>query len=295
MRDSYFRAFNGFHDGGLGGHNNPVKLALWEQNLLWDRKSKQPDVIVSLGTGSKTASDTSKRGRVSRLSELFLPRLLRSFMMLLDGQKTWVELVNSISNHHLSRYHRLNISFVGLEPQLDEVDKMKDIKCDTLRFANSHHQEISQCADNLLAALFFLELDQRPIFSRYHFTCRGHICCRLEAGSRGLLALSVRLRDQQAQFQVKGQEVSCLNQALYDSIKNGSAYTLPIEFQVLSMDKEVDLTIDGLTRRPRSISNFPYTMSDIVFDQGLHQVFGRPDHKRKGSLREAVQKRRKLK
>ncbi|ELR06817.1 hypothetical protein GMDG_08109 [Pseudogymnoascus destructans 20631-21] len=75
----YFKPYKGYHDGGLGGHNNPVNLALWEQDLLWDRKGKQPDFVLSLGTGSTIesidGSDTQGNKNASWISQLFLPRL----------------------------------------------------------------------------------------------------------------------------------------------------------------------------------------------------------------------------
>ncbi|OBT75280.1 hypothetical protein VF21_05669 [Pseudogymnoascus sp. 05NY08] len=54
----YFKPYKGYHDGVLGAHNNPVNLALREQDLIWDRKGKQPDFVLSLGTGSAIESDS---------------------------------------------------------------------------------------------------------------------------------------------------------------------------------------------------------------------------------------------
>ncbi|PQE15357.1 Patatin-like serine hydrolase protein [Rutstroemia sp. NJR-2017a WRK4] len=31
----YFKPFREYQDDGLGGHNNPINLALWEQGLIW--------------------------------------------------------------------------------------------------------------------------------------------------------------------------------------------------------------------------------------------------------------------
>ncbi|RDL41162.1 Uncharacterized protein BP5553_01141 [Venustampulla echinocandica] len=54
---TYFKSFKGYHDGGLGGHNNPINLALWEQDTIWSRQKKQPDAVLSLGTGFKRRPD----------------------------------------------------------------------------------------------------------------------------------------------------------------------------------------------------------------------------------------------
>ena len=47
------------------------------------------------------------------------------------------------------------------------------------------------------------------------------------------------------------------------------------------MKDQIDIKIDGITEKEKSISNCPYKLSELVFDQGLHLVFGRPDHKRR--------------
>ncbi len=119
----YFKAFLNYHDGGLGGHNNPVRLALWEYRQIWPAQDKEPDVLVSLGTGvsrryEKTVEEAQDEAIVH---SRFLPRLFRSFMVLLDGQRTWNDFWNSIPLDKKDRYHRLNTVFDGSEPQLDNI------------------------------------------------------------------------------------------------------------------------------------------------------------------------------
>lgn len=279
---SFFRPYKGYHDGGLGGHNNPVMLALWEQDSIWQRKAKQPDIVISIGTGSKVDSGQSEDGTVSWLSQLFLPRLLRSFMMLLDGQKTWIDALNSVPQQYRSRYHRLNVDFHGQEPQIDKVESMQDLIQQVRSHATSHAMDLNSCASNLVACLFYFELFHPAIWDRYKFKCKGKILCRLGASTRALRALVVRLRESQAQFYLNSQDhILCVDRDTYQKVKNGEAFERHVEFEVMSKSEQIDFKIDGISQRPMSISNFPYTISDLENDQGFHLVFGRPDHKRR--------------
>lgn len=216
-------------------------------------------------------------------------------MMLLDGQKTWVELLNRIPIQDRSRYHRFTLSFQGPEPQLDNVDGMQDLKQQVSLSATLRKPDLSRCADNMLACLFYLELDGLPVSSRFTFVCKGRILCRLDPESRGMQALLLRLKESRARFYFHSQEhVPCIDQVSYRKIQHGEGFSTPVEFHVPSMNEQVDIKIDGLTHRARSISNCPYKLSDLVFDQGLHQIFGRPDHKRGMPQSGCISKRRKV-
>ncbi|KAG0649360.1 Calcium-independent phospholipase A2-gamma [Hyphodiscus hymeniophilus] len=119
----YFQSFQGFQDGGLGGHNNPINLALWEQDYIWSRHRKQPDIVLSLGTGYKIDLETNeeKSAKSSFLRERCVPRLFRSFLNFFVGESRWQELQNNLPPQAIERYHRLNIGFNDEEPQLDDL------------------------------------------------------------------------------------------------------------------------------------------------------------------------------
>lgn len=298
MFDRYFKPYKGYHDGGLGGHNNPVNLALWEQDLIWNRKGKQPDFVLSLGTGSTIetdSGDTNGNTNTSWISQLFLPRLYRSFMKLLDGQKTWLELLNSVPQEHRSRYHRFTLGFHGPEPKLDDVNCMQNLRERVDADASLLKVEVLRCVDYILASLFYLELDCLPLASGFTLQCKARILCRLDPGTRELLALLWQLKESQARFYIQSTEqVPCVDQVSYTKIQHGEPFCTPVEFSISSMDDLVDVKVDGITQRARSISNCPYKLLDLVKDQGLHCVFGRPDHKRRLPLLQHVAKRRKI-
>ncbi len=136
-------------------------------------------MVVSLGTGvSKRYDKTLKEAQNETLfRSRFLSRLFRSFMLLLDGQRTWNELWNSLSLDTRDRYHRLNTEFDGPEPQLGDIRAMNNLEQQTKTSAITS-KSLAPCADNLIASLFYLELDGVPTFDRSFYRCQAHICCR---------------------------------------------------------------------------------------------------------------------
>lgn len=113
-----------FQDGGLH-HNNPVNIALWESRRIWP--DAPTDIVLSIGTGSgmevEPGSPTSTGPR-GILRDGFIPRLYRSFMSSLDGQKAWTALMNRLNidtDSPQSKYFRLNVRFNGPEPHIDET------------------------------------------------------------------------------------------------------------------------------------------------------------------------------
>ncbi|KFZ18706.1 hypothetical protein V501_01063 [Pseudogymnoascus sp. VKM F-4519 (FW-2642)] len=276
----YFKPYKGYHDGGLGGDNNPVNLALWEQDLIWDRKGKQPDFVLSLGTGSTIETDSGDihgSANTSWISQLFLPRLF------------------SVPQEHRPRYHRFTLGFHGPEPKLDDVNCMQDLRGRVDTDASLLTAEVRRCVDNILASLFYLELDCLPLASGFNLQCKARILCRLDPGTRELLALLWQLKESQARFYVQSTEqLPCVDQISYTKIQHGEPFCTPVEFCISSMDDLVDVKVDGIAQRARSISNCPYKLLGLVKDQGLHRVFGGPDHKRRLPLLHHVAKRRKI-
>ncbi len=285
MRFRFFKAIHGYQDGGLGGHNNPVKLALWEQDLLWTRKNKQPDLVLSLGTGFKqtdgTVADEQPR-ETSILSEWFVPRLLRSFMGLLEGEKVWVDLLNSLLPAHKNRYHRLNIALQEPEPDLDNIKAMPSLQ-QQVRFHVDNSVDVQRCAENIIASLFYLELEKLPLCRRGQFICTGRILCRIGPSRlRALQTLVIRLKEQQSQFHVDSHTaIPCVDRQVYEAVKRGQAFCRPVEFNIASLADAVDIKIDGIISRARSISNCPYILQTLIDDQGLNRIFGHMNHKRK--------------
>ena len=67
-RSAQIKASGPLQDGGMSGHNNPVRIALSER-LRNDPSLLAPDVVVSLGTG---AQKTSASPQTSYFRHVFL-------------------------------------------------------------------------------------------------------------------------------------------------------------------------------------------------------------------------------
>ena len=275
-RNRYFKQFEGYHDGGLGGHNNPINLALWEQDAIWSRQKKQPDTVVSLGTGFKRNPDPELgTEKISLFRARFVPRLFRSFLNFFVGEKRWQELQNNLEPHARDRYHRFNFEFYGDDPELDDLQVMSTLR-QQVKFHSLSNDEISHCTDNLIATLFYIELSgELPFFDGTLFTCKGRIRCRLGPSNRALRVLITRLKDSRAHFYLNfEQKIACADHELCNAIQRGAPYYRDIEFKIMSLDQYIDIKIDGITRRARSISNCPYNIETLVKDQGLDLPFG---------------------
>ncbi|KAI9883965.1 MAG: hypothetical protein M1823_004243 [Watsoniomyces obsoletus] len=278
----YFKAFMNYHDGGLGGHNNPVRLALWEYRQIWPTQDKEPDILVSLGTGvsrryEKTVEQTQEE---AVLHSRFLPRLFRSFMVLLDGQRTWNDLWNSLPMDTKDRYHRLNTVFDGPEPQLDDIEAMTELEQQTKTSA-LNNSILASCADNSIASLFYLELDTLPVFEKTHFRCQAYICCRWSPNNLALLRLLTRMARTETKFYVNGRAYSGADQDIMNFVHTSHPYRRPVQFELLHLKEEINVSITGITAAPRNISNCPYVMERLIQDQGLDHHFGREDHQKR--------------
>ena len=297
ISDSYFKSFRGYQDGGLGGHNNPINLALWEQDMIWSRQKKQPDCVLSLGTGFRRGPDleSQEEEKLSFFRARCVPRLFRSFLNFFVGESRWQELQNSLSPQVRDRYHRMNIEFFGDEPELDDLQAIPNLR-QQARFQASSNDDIKKCADNLLASLFYIKLNGLPQFDRTVFVCKGWIRCRLGPSHQALRALVSRLAITQARFYLDfEQAVFCTDPESHKAVEDGGAFSRPIVFKVRSLDDFIDVKIDGITSRARSISNCPYNIDTLIKDQGLNCVFGnRKIRKREKSQVAQPSKRIKL-
>ncbi|KAJ8067019.1 hypothetical protein OCU04_004399 [Sclerotinia nivalis] len=279
----YFRPFAGYQDGGLGGHNNPINLAIWEQDIIWNRSKKQPDIVVSLGTGfmqtTKEEAEENSR-RISFFNSRCVPRLFASFLNFFVGESRWRELCNTLAPHVRDRYHRFNVEFLGSEPALDDIQVIPGLR-QQVQWQASANNEVQQCADNLLACLFYIELDGVPIFDCNTFVCQARILCRLDPSSNGLQALAARLRNSRARFHLDfHRSVFAMDSDMLTDIEAGKPFSKDIIFRARSLTDPLDIKIDGIVSRPRSISNCPYVIETLIKDQGLDCAFGRRGIKR---------------
>ncbi len=156
---------------------------------------------------------------------------------------------------------------------------------------------LTSCADNLIASLFYLELDALPVFEKTHFKCRARIGCRWSPSNLALLRLLSRMGRTETRFYINGRAYSGADQEIMNVVHKGRPFWRPVEFELLHLKEEVNVSITGITTTPRNISNCPYVLEHLIRDQGLDHPFGREDHqKRKQPVspeKEIDQQRRK--
>jgi hypothetical protein len=203
-----------------------------------------------------------------------VPRLFRSFLNFFVGESRWQEIQNTLAPTARDRYHRMNLEFHDEEPELDDLGAMSRLQKQVYQEATTN-KRIAFCADNILASLFYYELDARPTLDNGIFTCRGQVRCRLGSSHKALRVLVSRLRETNSRFYLNfNHSVPCVEESSYQSIEQGGAYVCPITFFIMSLDEEIDIKIGTFAKSARSISNFPYKVIDLIEDEDLNCPFG---------------------
>lgn len=249
-------------------------MALWESNYIWPKANV--DLVLSVGTGTglddEPASPSTCPEPGGVWKDGFLPRLFRSFMASLDGQKTWTELVNRLHPELRGSYFRLNVQFQGSEPQIDDVTQFDSMRA-------SVAEQKSDCAmgviaDKLAASLFFFELDAVP---GANLRCTGHILCRTGGSDDSFRSVREYIRKGDGRFLVGNKVITSANKLL--DIEGG--FRLPVAFTTKSLNGRFSIML-ALNNRPATkISGFPTSVSALVIMQGLDSPFGHANHRTK--------------
>ncbi|KAL9057393.1 MAG: hypothetical protein Q9162_002338 [Coniocarpon cinnabarinum] len=260
-----------FQDGGLR-HNNPIALALWESRSIWPDRG-DADLALSLGTGtSRTKPPTAKRGPFSPVKDRFLPRLIKSLMVNIDGEKTWAETLNNMSKHSKTRLHRLNTNLEDRYLSLDEISNIVYLKDRTI--AEFHgNNNLDVICDSILASSFYFELDSAPEYRVEGLICRGSIYCRLQLSATGRQALCSHLKDQRAFFLVNGRPYRAV-----DTCSGRTPFKKKVSVTVASKQDTIGVTLRHSTSLPLLISGLPKTVEELMKLQIFDAPFGRPDH-----------------
>ena len=262
-----------FQDGGLR-YNNPLSIALLEHGFLWPEKG-DPDFALSLGTGTSEGNGNAFAvGPQSPVRDRFFSRLYKTFMLNLDGEQAWRELINTLPPEKKPRYHRLNLSLKGPEPAIDDAAAMTLLKSYAEKSVASAAQ-FSSLLDSMYASMFFFELDDIPSFTGDSYHCCGHIFCRLELPPHGKDALLARLIGLSAHFLINGTPLSSVGA---ESKKKSLSYRRRVRFEAASLNDLVGISIQGFTSRPRSISGMPKTLHQLIRLQYLQSPFGCSTH-----------------
>ncbi len=112
----------------MSGHNNPIKLALWE-SLRIDPSLSKPDLVVSVGTGTSTKTKSPRAASFRHvLFDGFIPRLWRAYMLSFDGESNFRDVVNSLDREDREDYKRLNVVLPRNQPAMDNTSRIDELR-----------------------------------------------------------------------------------------------------------------------------------------------------------------------
>ncbi len=273
FKSTRIRGIETFQDEGLK-HNNSVNLTLWESRQIWP-SVVQSDIVVSLEI--ETEKDcTSSRALNFRhvLRDEFIPRLYRSFLSSLDGEGTWRELMNRLNERFREDYFRLNISFSGQEPAIDDIDCMNDLRA-SVHLRPRMFQDIKSIASALLTSTFFFELITISLFGSCMFHCQGIIRCRLQ-GNVIVQALA-RIHSSDLDFVTDFETLGLLN-LKEDVCHLCHRYCKQVNFYIRHSSDSIVIYLQSDPHKRRKLGDFSQTMNWFVRQQNLDAVFETTNH-----------------
>ena len=261
-----------FQDGGLA-HNNPIDIALWESRKIWGSDTT-PDLVLSLGTGTEdeVKSPTAPHFR-HVFNDGFIPRLCRSFMAGLDGERVWTELKNRLDENVRSDYFRFNIPLRAIEPSLDNVDQTGELK-QCVRLQSSGEHDRKETAGAVLATTFYFELARTPVNEAGQYRCEGTVRCRNNA-SATINSLR-KIHGSHLTFSTDNEMLVTVKEA--DICKRCRGYSARVKFHVRYLEDSASIYLNFSPNKKRKIGGFPHPIRWFIQQQGLDADFGWPDH-----------------
>ncbi|KAI9717977.1 MAG: hypothetical protein M1828_007013 [Chrysothrix sp. TS-e1954] len=260
-----------FQDGGLR-HTNPLVPALWEANRIWPGMD-QPDFALSLGTGTVQKASGFRVGSISPIRDRFLPRLFKTLMLSMDGEKAWSELVNTLSPAARTRLHRFNMP-LARDLELDDITAITGLKQQASEYVRSN-ESFRTLRNSVYASVFYLELEEMPMYVNGGYRCLGNIFCRLGLSDQGRRSLSEYMKTHRAYFLVDGHPVACV----VDEIPVcAPPFKRRVSFTLQSLDDTISISLRDARMLPRPISGLPKSLRQLIHLQSLDCPFGRIDH-----------------
>lgn len=203
----------------------------------------------------------------------FVPRLWRSFMSSLDGQKVWQDVLNRLDQQSRGDYFRLNVFLPYEEPRIDDISSMPKLRT-SVHAQPQLSQNCSEVATALLVASFYFELTELPRLSSGRYICQGSIRSRL-SGSVCVTA-SDRVLGLDWSF-VTDTEVLAHYRGAEDLCSECSRYCKKVRFMVRSPHESFTLFVQS-SSRTRKISGFPKPIRWFQTEQHLGWPFGTAYH-----------------
>ncbi|OCL09871.1 hypothetical protein AOQ84DRAFT_220281 [Glonium stellatum] len=209
----YFKAFvkeeskSIYIDGALF-HNCPVQIAESERRLIWDdANGSPPDILLSVGTGrgqqpSPAASAANSEVKYKEWKRIgFIAKMWRvmagRFDNILKCERIWEDYVANATypckeDPELKhRFIRLNVDISGSIPNLDEIDKLEELKREVTK---DKVPRVKEVAHRLIASCFYFDILSFTD-NGDSFTYNGTIKCKFCKGSDRLKGLGRFLED----------------------------------------------------------------------------------------------------
>lgn len=266
----YIEGLGTYQDAGPL-ENDPVISAITEAKRLFPHL-KQPDFVLSLGTGNQSMSitDTETNRRHSFWEHGALTRLCRILWEKMSDRK-----VRQLFQDN-PRYHRLDVSLGDSDIRLDDVESIPDLKFKALS-DESISMSIKTAASCLVASLFYFELAGEPHRLGTSYSGQGYILCTLSPSYPGISALLDRLALTKSKFFVNDISIENSFNRKFCLGADGS-FRLAVEFKV---EKEFSITLRQDKKNVYHISASPFSVETLELLQGLSWPFGRADHRKR--------------
>lgn len=258
----------------MSGHNNPVRIALSER-LRNDPSLKDPDVVVSLGTGAPRISSSPRTTDFRHvILDGYVPRLWRSYMSSFNGQKIWDELMNTVDERKRNDYIRLNPVLPTKEPAIDNTDRMHELR-ETVHVLEMYW-ECERTLYALFVTSFYFELIRLERIREGLYRCYGTIRCRLSGKS--ILESLAKINVQNLIFST---DVEILGnyEGRADLCLLCFRYQKKVDFLVRHPTELMTIYGESVVHGRRKISAFPQTMRWFEDRQELNAPFGTAFHR----------------
>lgn len=255
-------------------NNNPINIALSEARHLWPT-SPNPDVFISLGTGSVVSELTPRISQFRNfLVDGWMPRIYRSFSSSFDGQNAWREVTGMMDNISRESSFRFDLSVPGGLPRLDDTECMDrlSVLVHSRRSGLENHKDAVAA---LLATSFYFQLETVPEYHAGLFQCVGSIRCR--APPQHVIHCLDTLDS--SQKELYKDKINLGIQLTSDDICHYCLrYSRPIRFFVRDLTENIVLSLRFGGKHHR-LSAFPKNMEWFIEQQGLNSSFGRSNHR----------------
>lgn len=246
-----------------------MDLALWECGKIWSSNTV-PDVVLSLGTGKNDDIHPLKAPHFRHVfNDGFIPRLCRSFMSSLDGERAWRDLINRLDDNIKADYFRFNISISAEETSIDDANQMENLRRSVSLLPNGLEDRIN-AASALLTASFYFELQSIPCFENGNYACHGTIRCRNNFDE------VLKFFETKSEFSVNANFLGFLSSS--DICTLCHMYSKAITFNVRQLEDTVTIKLKLNAHEKRKISGFPHNMLWFIKQQQLDAVFGTSYH-----------------